>query len=406
MAVGADFAVLIRSDGEAICSGSFYDTDGREQSIPALDDGVRYTQVAAHGDHFVLFRSDGTVVALGTNAEGQLNLPELDEGVTYTRGDVSLCHTVLIRSDGKAIACGNNWHGQCNIPELKDDLIYTQVAAGGLQTILIRSDGAAVACGNNHDGQCNIPPLDEGVKYTHVSSNDHTTVLLRSDGTAIACGYNQHKQCDLPAEEDVRYTQVATGGPNTLLLRSDGSVDSCGCNFFGQSFIPVLPDGVIYTQIAAGCLHTVLIRSDGAAVACGHIGSWGRRGLGPALALFQNDGTPINLPYDLAYRYDVELIDTNQGDFFAWLAQPDYIVQLTLGPRRNDGGARATCRNLHGDQLASWNVRGCDTSENVKLCIEEVLMTGSRKLGVVLVDGRLMSAQSTWRDLLFREVYV
>mgnify|MGYP003305096851 CR=1 FL=1 len=57
--------------------------------------------------HTVLLRSDGTAVACGRdNAHGQLSLPALEEGVTYTQADVSSYHTVLLRSDGKAVACG------------------------------------------------------------------------------------------------------------------------------------------------------------------------------------------------------------------------------------------------------------------------------------------------------------
>ena len=148
-----------------------------------------------------------------------------------------------------------------------------------------------------------------------------------------------------------------------------------------------------YTQIVAGTLHTVFIRSDGAAVACGAFG-WP----GPPVVLFRNDGTPMDVRY---YR---ELVKAEQGEFVAWLTKPDFVVQLALRGATSADRVHAVCRNMFGDQLASWDVP--DTSRQVKRCIEEVLQTGSRRLGVVLADGRLMSAQSTWRDILFREVYV
>ena len=227
------------------------------------------------------FELDG-VPRWGCNAHGQLSLPALEEGVTYTQADVSAHHTVLLRSDGKAVACGENRNGQCTFPEPGEGVIYTQVAAGDFHTTLLRSDGVAISCGNDQcigyrptrivpprwrdirafhfsDGtprclppprQSDIPPLAEGVKYTQVSANDSTTVLLRSDGTAVACGCNHFGQCDLPVEEGVRYTQVASGGSHTVLLRSDGTVVAVGRDNVGEvSRIPVLEGGRTYIQV-------------------------------------------------------------------------------------------------------------------------------------------------------------
>jgi len=85
-------------------------------------------------------------------------------------------HTVLLRSDGTVVACGSNDDGQCNIPPLDEGLAYSHVSAGGDHTVLLRSDGAVVACGDNgyHNGigQCSIPPLNEGLSYSHVSAED------------------------------------------------------------------------------------------------------------------------------------------------------------------------------------------------------------------------------------------
>ena len=116
--------------------------------------------------------------------------------------------------------------------------------------------------------------------------------------------------------------------------------------------------------------------------------------------LFRNDGTEIGVR---SYR---GLVNAEQGEFVAWLTKPDFVVQLALRGATSADRVHAVCRNMFGDLLASWDVRdGLDDSKQVKRCIEEVLQTGSRRLGVVLVDGRLMSAQSTWRDVRYRQVY-
>ena len=102
------------------------------------------------------------------------------------------------------------------------------------------------------------------------------------------------------------------------------------------------------------------------------------------LCILRCDGTPADCGHDA------------DGVFFAWLAQPNFVVQLMV-ETSDDHRMHAVCRNLGGDQLASWSVP--DMSRHVQRCIEEVLKPGSRRLGVVLADGRLMSPQSTWRDL-------
>jgi len=73
----------------------------------------------------VLLRSDGSAVAIGDSSDGQCNIPALDEGLAYTQVSAGDLHTVLIRSDGNAFAVGANGLGQCNIPAL-DDSKYIQ----------------------------------------------------------------------------------------------------------------------------------------------------------------------------------------------------------------------------------------------------------------------------------------
>ena len=66
------------------------------------------------------------------------------------------------------------------------------------------------------------------------------------------------------------------------------------------------------------------------------------------------------------------------------------VVQLSWD------GTKAVCTSLNGEQLASFVP---DRSRQLKRCIEEVLMPGSRRLGVVLPDGRLASPHHTWLEL-------
>lgn len=59
---------------------------------------------------------------------------------------------MLLRSDGRIVACGSNRFGQCNIPEPGEGVVYAQVAAGCHHTVLLRSDGRITACGSDSLG--------------------------------------------------------------------------------------------------------------------------------------------------------------------------------------------------------------------------------------------------------------
>ena len=70
--------------------------------------------------HTVLLDTSGSATAFGGNDSGQCNIPALPEGVTYSQAAAGRFHTVLLKSDGTAAACGDNSSGQCNIPALPE----------------------------------------------------------------------------------------------------------------------------------------------------------------------------------------------------------------------------------------------------------------------------------------------
>ena len=53
-------------------------------------------------------------------------------------------HTVGLKSDGTVVAVGRNDEGQCDVGDWTD---ITQVAAGAAHTVGLKSDGTVVAAG-------------------------------------------------------------------------------------------------------------------------------------------------------------------------------------------------------------------------------------------------------------------
>ncbi|MBM3132385.1 MAG: hypothetical protein FJZ95_05065, partial [Chloroflexi bacterium] len=133
--------------------------------------------VAAGNGHTVGLKSDGTVVAVGENDDGQCDVTGWNDIVQV---DAGFSHTVGLKADGTVIAVGNNYFGQCGVSGWSD---VVQVAAGGDHTVGLKSDGTAVAVGENDDGQCNVSGWSDIVQ---VSAGLSHTVGLKSDGTAVA----------------------------------------------------------------------------------------------------------------------------------------------------------------------------------------------------------------------------
>ena len=110
--------------------------------------------MVAAGYHTVGLEADGTVVAMGSNYNGQCNVggwTGIDEVAT------GYYHTVGLNSDGTVVAVGWNDDGRCNVGDWTD---IVQVSAGNAQTVGLRDDGTAVAVGWNDSGQCNVEGWD------------------------------------------------------------------------------------------------------------------------------------------------------------------------------------------------------------------------------------------------------
>src|SRR5262245_44258587 len=152
LALPAATDVAVAQDGVIGWGGMVVDSRLHAQS---------FVQVTASWLHTVAVRSDGNVVAWGSNYQGQCNVPPLPPGLSYVEvaaGNYqSAGYTAARRSDGSVVAWGDNSYSQCNVPALPPSLSYVEVAAGGAHTLARRSDGSVVAWGWNGSGQCNVP---------------------------------------------------------------------------------------------------------------------------------------------------------------------------------------------------------------------------------------------------------
>jgi hypothetical protein len=96
--------------------------------------------VAAGWQHSVGLKRDGTVVAVGGNANGQCNVSGWTDIVAVSAGNYT---TFGVKRDGTVVATGLDANGQCSDVATWTDVVA--VAAGYYHTVGLKRDGTCVA---------------------------------------------------------------------------------------------------------------------------------------------------------------------------------------------------------------------------------------------------------------------
>ena len=214
--------------------------------------------LAAGSSHTVGLKSDGTVVAVGSNDCGKCNMSDWATIVAVSAGDA---HTVGLKADGTVVAVGSNNYGRCNVSGWMD---IVAVSAGTGYTVGLKANGTVVAVGYNDDGRCNVSSWTD---IAAVSAGSTHTVGLKADGTAVAAGDNTYGQCDLRGWTDI--IAVSAGVGYTVGLKADGTVVAIGSDSYGKCNVRRWTDIV---AVSAGSTHTVGLKADGTVVATKYTG--------------------------------------------------------------------------------------------------------------------------------------
>ena len=195
-----------------------YKDSGKLSQVLEWEDIVAISCLSGHR---VGLKSDGTVVAVGCNENGQCDVEDWTDIIAVSVGSN---HTVGLKSDGTVIAVGDNEHGQCAVKDWTD---IVAISAGGLHTVGLKTDGTVVAVGNNYFGQSNVSYWTDIVA---ISADWAHTVGLKSDGTVVATAvtnsYFNHGQSDVKDWTDI--VAVSAGSTCSLGLKADGTVVLAG----------------------------------------------------------------------------------------------------------------------------------------------------------------------------------
>ena len=274
--------------------------------------------IKASNHHTVGLRSDGTVVAAGSNSYGQCNV---DEWSNIARIAAGAHHTVGLKKNGTVVAAGSNSYGQCNVNGWNN---IAEIATGAYHTVGLKKDGTAVATGWNGYGQCNVNGWNN---IARIAVSRYHTVGLRADGTVVAAGSNSYGQCNVNGWNNI--AEIATGTYHTVGLRADGTVVATGSNDrYGECEVNGWNN---IAEIATGEHHTVGLRADGTVVATGS----------------NNDG---------------ECNISEWTDIVAIAAGPRFALGL-----KSDGTVVAAGNNEYGQSnVESWNIKADSDASTVQ----------------------------------------
>jgi alpha-tubulin suppressor-like RCC1 family protein len=268
---GEVHTVALRSDGEVMTfGGSAF--EGKPIVVPA----GQVLKVVHTGDfHAVAVTSGGQLIGAGADAHGQIAIPALPQGVTWTDCAAGREFSVGLASDGIVRAFGRNSAGQCNVPSLPPGLTYTQIACGETTAVALRSDGVAVAWGANVAAPLlfplQLPTLPQGMSYRAVGMGGYFALLLRSDGAIVTSVGSGFSAAPVPPP-GVEYVKAQGGFNFARALRSDGQIVQWDTS--GSSMWPAPPNGTCYVDLATTRLHAFARRSDGEITASPNVPSY------------------------------------------------------------------------------------------------------------------------------------
>ena len=274
--------------------------------------------------HILTLKSDGTILAWGSNDSGQLGdgttefyryTPvKVKNIIDVTAVSAGYEHSLALK-DGIVWAWGANYYGQIGdgtddnkkTPvRVKDLTSITDISAGYSHALALKNDGTVWAWGNNYNGQLgdgtydnkNIPVEVEGLTdIIAVFAEEEHSMALKNDGTVwiwgtavnTLFGYaaEVEKNTPLMIENFTDITDISIGWGHTLALKSDGTVWAWGDNSFGKlgdgtederHDTPVQVENLTNaTSISTGYGHSLALKSDGTVWAwgenfCGQIG--------------------------------------------------------------------------------------------------------------------------------------
>ncbi|MFV0479180.1 MAG: helix-turn-helix domain-containing protein [Anaerorhabdus sp.] len=202
IAAGDDFSIYIDQNQMVQQMGSGL-------NIAMFEDVVA---VSAWKDFAVGLKENGTVVATGTNTQGQLEVEEWKDIVYISAGAE---HTVGVSKDGTVLCTGSNRNQECNVTEWAD---VKFAEAGDGFTIGVTNEGEILIAGTVQ----NAGVMQNKTSVIDIAIGTKEVVFLKENLTVETVSYTGTTASNTAAWTGV--TQIAAGSDFVAGLNQDGTV--------------------------------------------------------------------------------------------------------------------------------------------------------------------------------------
>ena len=254
------------------------------QTVPRLISSLSgVVNIAAGGRHSLAVLADGRVLGWGNNLSGQISdspslsiatptdVPGLG-AATVVAAAAGRGHSLGLLSDGTVMAWGSNSDGQLGIPGAPDNSLpqlipglsnVQAISAGGDHSLALLNNGSVMAWGragstsgsSQEPAPVTVPNL-ANAQAISVSFNGGHALALLSDGTVRAWGDNTFgelgtgDQISSPTPQPVVglafVTAISAGFDHSLAILADGTAMAWGANlrFADNSNTPISIPGI------------------------------------------------------------------------------------------------------------------------------------------------------------------
>lgn len=255
-----DVAEKLLASGEtakaAIAFGKLGDySDARERSFALWRQVSHPHTLCISGYSNAAVRSDGTVLLDRYRDYRQTQCIQWTDIISVcTTSPLDAGHTVGLKTDGTVVAVGSNSSGQCDTSEWRD---IVAIGTGAISTIGLKSDGTVLFTGKTNEYSQNLSTWKDIVAISSKSWNNRI-VGLKCDGTVVANGFDVSGWTDI--------ISVRASAEHIVGLKSDGSVVATGNNYHGQCDVS---DWAGIIAVDAGQYYTIGLKEDGTVVTVG-----------------------------------------------------------------------------------------------------------------------------------------
>ena len=280
VASGITHSVALKADGSVWTwgdngSGQLGTSVVNYSPIPVQVPGL--TGVTAIGSgyyHVVALKSDGSLWAWGANYSGQLGDGTITNRNAPTRVQAGNCigcplavgggHALVLRADGTLVAWGSNASGQLGDGTTTDRLVpitvpnfngVTAISAGGFHSLAMRTGATVWGWGFNRNGQLGNGSYDNATTPTQITgatgvasvvAGGFHSMGLMADGTVLAWGsggiVGDGTDRDLLSPTPLSFIgpvdKIAVGQDHTLAVTRAGVVMGWGGNYSQKLGVP------------------------------------------------------------------------------------------------------------------------------------------------------------------------